>query len=109
MPGSATKLRIALLRDLPPRSRPPQTAHGVFAFARKHPKEAARWMDDTNIVVVHEGSDRQLDDLVEGARRESVPYAVFHEEDLSDRLTCVVLAPSSRTTKLFKGLPLAGG
>ncbi len=107
MPGW-DKLRIVTLCEGALGFRGAQALHGVLAFAAEHPSVETIWRTSANTVAWLEADQAQLEKLRTEASRYAVPHSVFHEPDLADRLTAVVLAPCPRAQKITRGLPLAG-
>lgn len=102
------KLFVIVRGDLVPGSKIAQAVHGKDEFQEAHPEEHRRWRTESNTIVVLQARDEgHLWVLREKAQSKDIPHAVFHEPDLSDSLTCLVLADTDGTKSITSKLPLA--
>jgi hypothetical protein len=85
-----------------------QACHALRQFVADHPDEDRRWFETTNLLVILGARDAAaLADLGAQARARGISVATFREPDLGNALTAIALAPSIRSKRLCRGLPLS--
>lgn len=84
-----------------------QAVHAALTFAVEHPHLAAAWHDSSNYLIVLGAADEaELVQLVGRARQSLLNVTEFHEEDLEDQLTGIVIEAGPVASRLCSSLPL---
>lgn len=100
------KLFVIVRADIPHGYQLSQAIHGRDEFHAEHTEVSQRWRQESNtVVVLHAEGVEHLRILQIRARARGIPCSMFHEPDLGNDPTCLVLGPSGR--RLTSDLPLA--
>lgn len=101
------KLTVIVRTDLGSGARVSQAVHGARLFAAEHAQTEHEWYTKSNTIVILGAKDEaHLKDLADKADYWDIQWSLFHEPDLQDQATCLVLAPSPVVRKICRGLPL---
>ena len=102
------KLYVLVRADLPPGLQGAQAAHAAFHFSVDHPDLTARWVRDSNYLILLAVPDEQaLLRLTRRVEAAGVTFSLVREPDMADEATAVAVAPS-RSARVFANLPLFG-
>ena len=103
------KLYILIREDLSPGAKLAQACHGMRQWSQDHPERDQQWFQESNTVAILGLKDStHLRKIHKKAESLGIPHAIFHEPDMDNEPTCLVLGPAPLTRKLTKNLPLAG-
>ena len=102
------KLYVLTRADLSPGMQAAQAVRAAFQFAVDHTELTARWVLDSNFLVLLSVLDEDaLLDLADRVARAGVMNTLVREPDLADQATALAVAPSP-VGRLFANLPLLG-
>lgn len=114
MPGSSSKLKLIVRRDLPVGLQAAQIVHAYGDFREEHEAIAKSWRATSNtVVLLTVKGEPELLALQMRAAQAGIPHSLFYEPDLAGRdergaPTALALAPSDEAHLLTKRLPLIG-
>lgn len=95
-------------RDLSSGDQATQASHAAFAFAIEHPEITREWYKYSQYLILLSVEDEiSLLDLRDEARRRALKFSLFHEPDLDDSMTAIVIEPSQEARRLCSNFPLA--
>jgi peptidyl-tRNA hydrolase len=85
-----------------------QAVHAALEFARDFPVQIARWLfNSNNLVVVNVPDEDTLLDLITHAHESGIPRLGVREPDLENTVTAVAFSPGPAAKKLLRSYPLA--
>lgn len=100
------KLYVVTRRDLLPGQQAVQAIHAVVEFCLEHPEIARTWHDASNhVALLAVSSEGDLFALADKAWFGKLAYSTFHEPDINDEMTAVVIEPAG--ARLCKDVELA--
>jgi len=84
-----------------------QLIHAFRQFTEEHSEIEKEWFRRSNyIAVLSVETHDDLHAFLKDVHTNDVTHSLFHEPDLNNELTAIVLEPSEKSKKLCKKLPL---
>jgi peptidyl-tRNA hydrolase len=103
------RLYVIVRGDLSPGLAAAQAVHAAFQFSREHPSLTEPWMQDSQyLVIVTVPSIEDLWDKRLLANERGIQSSIWHEPDMGNQATALVLAPCDGARRMCANLPLFG-
>lgn len=105
---SGDKLYVITREDLDPGYQAVQSVHAGIQFAMEHAEIHKEWYEQSNYLgLLSVSNELELNQLIEKAHANGIPYSVFREPDIDNQITAIAFGPSAKSKKLCSNLKLA--